>query len=95
MLFIVHRVDRPGTNALRMKTRPAHLEWTKTVGARLKFAGPTLAEDGKTMNGSIWVIDADSLDAANALMTGDPYEKVGLFESKIVRHFMQTVPDPA
>lgn len=43
MLFIVHRVDRPGTNALHMKTRPAHLEWTKTVGARLKFAGPTMA----------------------------------------------------
>lgn len=46
------------------------------------------------MNGSIWVIEADSLDAANTLMTGDPYEKVGLFESKIVRDFMQTVPEP-
>ena len=92
MLFFIYRVDKPGSGALREATRPAHLDWAKTLGDRLIFAGPTLEDDGETMNGSLWVIEAADRAEAESLTAQDPYEKVNLFESKIVRPFMKVVP---
>ncbi len=92
MLFYIYRADKPGTEALRMDTRPAHLEWAKTLGKTLVFAGPTLTDDGEKMTGSVWIIEADSRDHADRITATDPFEKVGLFETKIIRRFMQVVP---
>ncbi len=92
MLFFIYRVDKPGSAALREATRPAHLDWAKTLGDRLIFAGPTLDEDAVAMNGSLWVIEAADRAEAEAVTAEDPYEKVNLFESKVVRPFMKVVP---
>lgn len=89
MLFFVHRVDKPGVHDLRMKTRPAHMAFAEELGDTLYFAGPTMDDDGK-MNGSVWIVEAASRDEAAAITARDPYEKVDLFESKIIRAFVRT-----
>ena len=43
------------------------------------FAGPFTEPDGKTMNGSLIVIEAASLEAARRIAAGDPFAKAGLF----------------
>ena len=91
MLYFIHRVDKPGTKDLREATRPAHLEWSKTLGDRLRYAGPTLDESG-AMSGSVWILEAASRDEANEVTLNDPYEKADLFQSKTVEGFMQVVP---
>ena len=78
---------------MRAATRPAHLEYAKGLGDRLIVAGPTLDDDDKSMNGSVFVIEAADRVEAEALTAEDPYEKAGLFESKIVRPFMEVVMD--
>jgi len=92
MLYFIYRIDKPGTSALREATRPAHLEWAKTLGSLLVFAGPTLAEDETTMIGSVWILEASSREEADAVTRGDPYEQAGLFQSKEVHAFLQVVP---
>ncbi len=92
MLYFIYRVDKPNSGELREATRPAHLEWAKTLGDRLRYAGPTLEEGTGAMIGSVWVLEADSRDEADRLTQEDPYEKVDLFESKTVQAFMQVVP---
>lgn len=92
MHFFVYRVDKPGVSDLRMRTRPAHLEWAATLGSRVRYAGPTMAEDHRTMTGSVWVIEAKDRAEADALMRGDPYEQVGLFERREIHAFMQVIP---
>jgi len=91
VLFFVYRIDKPGVAELRAETRPAHLEWAATLGNRVVYAGPTLSDDGK-MIGSVWILEAKDRADAEATMRGDPYEQVGLFQSKEIQGFMQVIP---
>ncbi len=75
-----------------MQTRQAHLDYAATLGTTLVFAGPTLADDEKTMIGSVWVVEAASKEEAEAVTRADPYEKVGLFQSKLVQPLLKVIP---
>lgn len=92
MKFFVYRIDKPGVAELRQRTRPAHLDWTATLGERVVYAGPTLSGDGKTMIGSLWILEADDLADAARTMDEDPYQEVGLFQSREIHPFMQVIP---
>ncbi len=89
MLYFVYRVDKPGMHDLRMKTRPAHMEFAGILGDTLYFAGPAM-DDDENMIASVWIIDAKDRADAEAITAQDPYEQVGLFESKIIRRFVRT-----
>lgn len=89
MLFFCYRVDKPGTHELRMQTRPAHMEYAEKIGDTLFFAGPAMDDDG-TMCASVWIIEARDRQHAEQILAADPYEKVDLFETKIIRRFMKT-----
>ncbi len=89
MLYFVYRQDKPGTLDLRMNTRPAHLEYAESIGDKLFFAGPAMDDDGN-MCASVWVVDVADRAEAEAITAGDPYEKVDLFETKIIRRFWKT-----
>ncbi len=79
-LFCLHCLDKKdGGAALRAKARPAHLEWAVSLGDAVRMAGPLLAEDGETMIGSLFLVQADSLAAAKAISAEDPYSKAGVF----------------
>ena len=56
MLFAILCEDKPGALELRMETRPAHLDYLKSLGGTLKFAGPFLTEKEQTPCGSLVVI---------------------------------------
>tara|TARA_A100001037_G_scaffold304686_2_gene342319 strand:- start:292 stop:600 length:309 start_codon:yes stop_codon:yes gene_type:complete len=89
VLYFVYRVDKPGTPDLRMKIRPAHIEYAEDLGDTLYSAGPSFDDEGN-MNGSVWIVEAGSRAEAEAITAADPYEKVDLFETKIVRRFERT-----
>lgn len=82
MLFALLCKDKPGHLQVRLDNRPAHVEFLNGLNAKgaLGFAGPFLDEEGKP-NGSLVVIEAADLAAAQALAAADPYAKAGLFES--------------
>eukprot|EP00002_Diphylleia_rotans_P019263 TRINITY_DN372_c0_g1_i1.p2 TRINITY_DN372_c0_g1~~TRINITY_DN372_c0_g1_i1.p2 ORF type:complete len:101 (-),score=20.15 TRINITY_DN372_c0_g1_i1:22-324(-) len=78
-LFVIHAIDRPNSVALRMETRPKHLEYLSQQ--RVILAGPMLSDDGQSPIGSMVVIAAESISAAKQIADNDPYNVVGLFES--------------
>ena len=84
--------DKPNSVELRMKTRPAHLEWIEKTNMKFVFAGPILTDDGQTLVGSVIIADHESLEAARALQKEDPYQKEGLFERVIVQPSRQMFP---
>jgi hypothetical protein len=47
-------------------------------------------DDDGNMCGSVWIVDAADKAEAAAITAADPYEKVDLFESKIIRQFVRT-----
>ena len=59
------------------------------------LAGPFTEPDGQTMNGSLIVIEAASLEAAKDIAAGDPFAKVGLFASVEIRPWLWTINKPS
>jgi uncharacterized protein YciI len=94
MLFALICTDKPDSLAVRMAHRPDHVAYLQSLGDALVFAGPFLEEDGKTMCGSLIVIEAASLDAARAVAAGDPFAKVGLFASVEIRPWLWVMNNP-
>lgn len=86
--FSIYAMDRrPDGPTIRAETRPAHLEYLRRLGDKLKLAGPVMAHDGETVAGSLIVIEADTLDDAHQIAADDPYAKAGLFSSSDVRAY--------
>ncbi|NHN88246.1 YciI family protein [Acetobacter conturbans] len=84
MLFAIICTDKPGHFPTRSATRPDHLAYLKTYASRIQFAGPMMGADGKP-SGSMVMVDVADQAEAEGFAAGDPYAKVGLFESVIIR----------
>ena len=91
MQFIIYCTDKPASLDLRMATRPAHLDYIEKTSVKIVLAGPLLDAEGG-MRGSMFVIDAESLDAAQAFSAADPYRKSGLFERVEIHGFRTVFP---
>ena len=82
MFFIIIAWDKPGVGELRRKTKLAH-KANLDAGAssvRVLQSGPLLTLTGLE-HGSLIVVDADSIAAAQAFAGGDPYVAAGVFQS--------------
>ena len=77
-LFTVSCIDKPDGFDLRTRTRDAHLAWLAGEGDRVKLGGPWMDDSGRSI-GSLLIIEADDLAAAQAWASDDPYAKAGLF----------------
>jgi uncharacterized protein YciI len=95
MLFALINADKPNALAIRKANRPEHLEYLKSLGDTLLFAGPFTEEDGETMNGSLLVVEAPSISAAREIAAADPFAKADLFASVDIRPWLWTINNPA
>ena len=91
-MFMVHCKDKPGHLQTRLDNRAAHLDYARSVGAKLVIGGPLLSDDGQTMIGSMLVYDTDDRAELDAFLAGDPYGKAGLFESVTVLRYKKVLP---
>lgn len=93
MLFAILCEDQPGSLQLRLDTRPAHLGYLEGLGDAVKLAGPFLDDQGKP-NGSMIVVEAESLEQATQIARNDPYAKAGLFTTTSIRPWNWVVKNP-
>ena len=70
--------------ARRLEIRPEHLKFLDSLGDQLVLAGPFLADNGD-MVGSIVVIEAETLEAAQGVFTRDPFMRGNLFDSITIK----------
>lgn len=87
MIYVLHLLDRPGTEALRAEMRPAHKAYLAEVADRIAFAGPLLSVDGKYWVGSLLVIEFANAVAAQAWLDAEPYTRAGLYGQTLVHPF--------
>jgi uncharacterized protein YciI len=88
-LFVLTCIDKPNALEVRLAARDAHLDYVRGSGL-VKVGGPFLDADGG-MAGSMLIIEAPDLAAAQAFSAADPYAKAGLFASVDVRPFKLTL----
>ena len=95
MLFAFVCKDKPAHLNVRMEARPAHVEHLNKLNTEgtLKMAGPFLDADGKP-NGSLVIVNAETIEAAKAIADADPYTKAGLFESVEIKPFNWVFNNP-
>lgn len=77
-LFAVICRDKPGALQTRLDTREAHLGFIRDSGI-VRMAGPLI--EGGQMCGSLLILEADDLAAAQDWAANDPYKSAGLFDS--------------
>ena len=94
MLYALICTDKPNSLPLGMATRPEHLAYLQSLGETLVFAGPFAEEDGVTMNGSLVVVEAATLDAARKIAADDPFAKAGVFATIDIRGWFWTINNP-
>jgi hypothetical protein len=92
MLYVLFCEDKPDSEALRMETRDAHLAFIATRAGMIRLAGPMLSDDGERMVGSLFLLEADSLEEVRALHEEDPYTRAGLWGNVVMRPFRQVRP---
>ncbi|MTI16817.1 YciI family protein [Rhodobacteraceae bacterium RKSG542] len=94
MLYALICTDKAHSVELRQSTRPAHVDFLKGLGDRLKAAGPFMADDMTTPTGSLVIIEAANRDEALAIASEDPYAQAGLFESVEIRPYNWVFKNP-
>ncbi len=89
MLFVVIAIDKENALPLRMAAREAHFAYLRETPGVLRLGGPFLDAKGD-MNGSLMIVEAESLEAAKTWHANDPYVKAAVFASSEVRPWKAT-----
>ncbi|ERL56761.1 YciI family protein [Psychrobacter aquaticus] len=96
-LFAIIGYDVADSSAQRQVTRAEHVERLQVLNReqRLIIAGPTPIEHGKNeMSGSLIIADFDSLSAAQAWASAEPYLRDGVYSHVDIKPFVQALPTP-
>lgn len=80
MPYAIITHDKPDSSALRDEHGAAHRRYLDNNKERLIAAGAMLDDGGTSPHGSIFLIDTDDREEAEAFLAEDPFSKAGLFE---------------
>ena len=94
MLYAMIAKDAPGTGQLRTDTRPVHLKHLESLGEKLVFAGALLDSEDKP-EGSLVILEAETLEEAEAMANADPFVAAGVFVSVEVRRWRVAINNSA
>jgi uncharacterized protein len=91
MLFIIYCRDRPGAAAARAAAIPAHLDHVAAHPDRVILSGPLTADDGETVIGSLFMVDAPDRSTVMSFHSADPLFKAGIWETTEICAFSKRV----
>lgn len=92
MLFAIHALDRPGALPRRLAAYDAHkafLADTSAFGIRIVMSGPLVADDGETMIGSLFLVEADDRAAVERFNAADPFRAAEVWEAVTITGFLR------
>ncbi|MHC4048372.1 YciI family protein [Bradyrhizobium sp. 25ACV] len=92
MLFAIHAVDRTGALPTRLANYDAHktfLSDTSRFGVKIVMSGPLVSDDGQTMIGSLFLIEAPGRGDVEAFNRADPFAAAGIWEKVTITGFLR------
>jgi uncharacterized protein len=92
MLFVIHAKDKPGALPTRLSHYDAHkafLSDTSPHGVRIVMSGPLVDDDGATMIGSLFIVEADNRTAVERFNRADPFNKAGIWDQVQITAFLR------
>lgn len=92
MLFAIHAIDRTGALPMRLANYDAHKAFlgdATRFGVKIVMSGPLVADDGATMIGSLFLIEAASRAEVEAFNRADPFAAAGIWEKVTITGFLR------
>lgn len=89
MHFIIHCLDRPGALPTRLANYEAHKAHLSNAPIRIVISGPLTSDDGQTMIGSCFLVEADSMADVLSFHKADPFMAVGVWEHVHINPFLK------
>lgn len=92
MLFAIHACDHVGALDKRLANYDAHkafLSDTSRFGVTIVMSGPLTADDGTTMIGSLFLIEAADRAAVEAFHHADPFFSAGIWDKVSITGFIR------
>jgi len=89
--FIVHCLDAPDVLPRRLEHYEAHKAYLSTAPVRILVSGPLMSDDGETMIGSLFLIEAETKAAVEAFNAGDPFRRAGIWAEVRIHRFLKRV----
>jgi uncharacterized protein YciI len=99
MLYAIIGRDADNAGAARKAARPAHLARVAELQkqGRVVVCGPFPAIDAPDtsggVTGSLFVLEFDSLEAAQSWIDADPYVAAGVYAEVTVKPFLKVFPE--
>lgn len=87
MQFFVLGRDRAGAGETRRALLHAHWDFMSRYADVMIARGPTMAADGKSVTGSMHIVELPDAEAARSFAHDDPLATDGVFEAIEVRRF--------
>ena len=92
MLFVIHAKDKAGALPIRQANYDAHkafLSDTSPHGVRIVMSGPLVADDGASMVGSLFVVEAADRVTAERFNRADPFYAAGIWQDVSIDGFLR------
>jgi uncharacterized protein YciI len=92
MLFAIHALDREGALSTRLANYEAHkafLSDTSSRGVQIVMSGPLTADDGETMIGSLFIVEAPNRSTVEAFNAADPFKAAGIWDQVSITGFIR------
>ena len=93
MKFIVTFEDNEKMSHMRQRHMAEHLSFLETNQNNIEAAGPLFQVSDGEGAGGIWVVDAESEEAAHDLVRNDPFWPTGLRKNYTVLGWKQVFAD--
>ena len=93
MLFIARFTDNPGIAERRAELLEDHFAWLDANSDHVLLAGSLRASVGGDSLGGMWVIEADSMEAAEQVYQTDPFFANGLRANVELYHYVKALPE--
>lgn len=87
MLVMFHCFDNDNQLQIRLDTLKSHLTWVEKNMTSIKVAGPLLQPETGDIIGSLYVLEADSINNAHRLLKNDPYYKADIWKNITITEF--------
>ena len=91
MLFIIYCLDKPGTAEKRSASMQAHKDYIATHPIKVLLSGPLTTDDGQTVTGSFFMVDAADRGEVERFQRKDPLFNSGIWASVDVRAFAKRI----
>ncbi len=91
MHFVIHCLDAPDGAPRRAANYDAHKAYLAAARVNTVISGPLLADDGTSMIGSLFVVEADSKAAVEAFNAADPFSAAKVWAEVHIHPFLKRV----